>query len=45
MGRFEVFNITEFVSQGSVEIYNPILSQGNAQIPKLLRLITQSLRK
>ena len=31
-----LLNRAEFVSQGTVEIYNPILSQGNAQIPKLL---------
>ncbi len=29
-------NRAEFVTSGSVQIYNPILAEGNAQIPKLL---------
>ena len=29
-------NRSEFSPSGSVEIYNPILGEGNAQIPKLL---------
>ena len=31
-----ILNRADFTSLGSVEIYNPILSEGNAQIPKLL---------
>jgi len=31
-----VLNRAEFVSQGTIEIYNPILSEGNKQIPTLM---------
>ena len=31
-----VLNRAEFVSQGTIEIYNPILSEGNKQIPVLM---------
>ena len=31
-----IINRAEFSTSGSVEIYNPILSEGNSQIPKLL---------
>ena len=31
-----VLNRAEFSTQGTVEIYNPILSEGNAQIPTLM---------
>ena len=31
-----ILNRADFTSSGSVEIYNPILAEGNAQVPKLL---------
>ena len=33
--KFDLFRAS-FVGEGSVELYNPILSRGNAQIPKLM---------
>ena len=43
-----IINRAEFSTSGSVEIYNPILSEGNAQIPKLqpnsLNLQTKKIR-
>ena len=43
-----LLNRAEFVSQGTVEIYNPILSEGNSQIPKLLpdsiNLVSKKIR-
>ena len=45
--KFDLFRAS-FVGEGSVELYNPILSRGNAQIPKLmpdsLRLHSKKIR-
>ena len=45
--KFDLFRAS-FVTEGSVELYNPILSRGNAQVPKLmpdsLRLHSKKVR-
>ena len=40
-----ILNRAEFTSLGSVEIYNPILSEGNSQVPKLLPNSYQKIPK